>query len=279
VRSDVVARSRAGGGGTDRGSKQDGLGENSLGQDGTTQRGPRGRATERRRDKLAQVLLAGALGVFMAVGISACNTNPHAADVPPPSTVEQQAGGSTPGNTSSAHHAKPKAGIVLPNTIQVLYATTPAFQDLTHHIVLWNASQAYKAQYAAAYQPTSAATPDLKRYWTGTGYAQAHSWAQNWIDTKHQPVGQAVLSSVSVESLTTEQATVGFCEDLTGVVRGDVATHTPGKALQEHGTLGNRIEYTMVPTGSKGQWQVSGESITKASPMCPPPTEKKHRGR
>ncbi|GAA1963990.1 hypothetical protein GCM10009838_21500 [Catenulispora subtropica] len=255
----MVARSRAGGGGTD-------------------QDGPRGRAPERGRDKLAQFLLAGALGVFVAVGISACNTNPHAADVPPPSTVEQQAGpGQTPDNASSEHHTKQKPGIQLPNTIQVLYATTPAFQDLTHHIVLWNASQAYKAQYAAAYQPVTAATADLKRYWTGAGYAQAHGWAQNWIDTKHQPVGQAVLSNVSVESLTAEQATVGFCEDLAGVVRGDVLTHTPGKALQEHGTLGNRIVFTMVPTGSKGQWQVNAEAVTKASPLCPTPTEKRHR--
>ncbi|NUP53990.1 MAG: hypothetical protein HOW97_42730 [Catenulispora sp.] len=253
----MKARSRAGGGGTDQG-------------------GPRGRAAERGRDKLAQALLAGALGVFVAVGISACNTNPHAADVPPPSTVEQQAGpGQTPDNASSEHHTKQKPGIQLPNTIQVQYATTPAFQDLTHHIVLWNASQAYKAEYAAAYQPLSAATPDLKRYWTGAGYQQAHTWAQAWIDTKHQPVGQAVLSNVSVESLNAEQASVGFCEDLAGVVRGDVQTHTPGKALQERGTPGDRIVFTMVPTGSKGQWQVTAESITKASPQCPPPTEKK----
>lgn len=254
-------RSRADGGGTDQG-------------------GPRGRTPERGRDKLAQGLLAGALGVFMAAGISACNTNPHAADVPPPSTVEQNAGagGQTSDPAAAEHHgAGKKPGIQLPNTIQVLYATTPAFQDLTHHIVLWNASQAYKAQYAAAYQPTSAATPDLKRYWTGAGYQLAHNWAQEWIDTKKQPVGQAVLSNVSVESLSPEQATVGFCEDLAGVVRGDVATHTPGKALQEHGTLGNRIVYSMVPTGSKGQWQVNGEAVTKGSALCPPPTEKKRR--
>ena len=253
-----MARSRAGGGGTDLG-------------------GPRGRAPERRRDKLAQALLAGALGVFVAAGLSACNTNPHAADVPPPSTVEQQAGaGQTPDTTSSSqHHAKQKPGIQLPNTIQVLYATTPAFQDLTHHIVLWNASQAYKAEYAAAYQPVSAATPDLKRYWTGAGYQQGYDWAQTWIDSKHQPVGQSVLSNVSVENLSPEQASVGFCEDLSRVVRGDVQTHTPGKALQEKNTPGNRIVYTMVPTGSKGQWQVKAESITKSSPLCPPPTEGK----
>jgi hypothetical protein len=259
----VVERSRAGGGGTDR-------------------RGPRGRAPERGRDKLAQALLAGALGVFIAAGISACNTNPHAADVPPPSTAEQPAGNGgspSPDDTSATgqHHTGKKSGIQLPNTIQVLYSTTPAFQDLTHHVVLWNASQAYKAQYAAAYQPASAATADLKRYWSGDGYTQAHAWAQLWIDTKKQPVGQAVLSSVSVESLTPEHATVGFCEDLAGVVRGDVATHTPGKPLQEHGTLGNRIEYSMVPTGSKGQWQVNSETTTKASPLCPAPTEKKRK--
>jgi hypothetical protein len=238
--------------------------------------GPRGRGSERRRDKLAQVLLAGALGVFVAAGLAACNTNPHAADVPPPSTVEQQAApGQTPGNASSEHHTKQKIGIQLPNTIQVLYATTPAFQDLTHHIVLWNASQAYKAEYASAYQPVSAATPDLKRYWTGAGYQQAHDWAQTWIDSKHQPVGQSVLSNVAVENLSPEQASVGFCEDLSRVVRGDVQTHTPGKALQEKNTPGNRIVYTMVPTGSKGQWQVKAESITKSSPLCPPPTEGK----
>src|SRR4051794_18512405 len=179
-----MARSRAGGGGTAQGA-------------------PRGRAPEQGRDKLAQFLLAGAVGIFVAAGVSACNTNPHAADVPPPSTVEQQAGsGQTPDNASSStHNTKKKPGIELPNTIQVLYATTPAFQDLTHHIVLWNASQAYKAEYAAAYQPVTAATADLKRYWTGAGYAQSHGWAQTWIDTKHQPVGQVVLSNVSVESL------------------------------------------------------------------------------
>ena len=254
----MVERSRADGGGAD-------------------DKGPRGRGPERGRDKLAQVLLAGALGIFMAVGISACNTNPHAADVPPPATVDQQAGGqNTETNTSPAHHKK--TGIQLPNTIQVQYATTPAFQDLTHHIVLWNASQAYKAEYAAAYQPTSAATPDLKRYWTGTGYAEAHSWAQTWIDTKKQPVGQVVLSNVAVESLTPEQATVGFCQDLSGVVRGDVATHTPGKALQEPHSLGDRVEYSMVPTGVKGQWQVNGQSTVKSSPLCPPPTGKPRRG-
>ncbi|MBS2535506.1 hypothetical protein KGQ20_22345 [Catenulispora sp. NF23] len=252
---------------------------NRTGASGADVNGPRGRGPERGRDKMATGLLAGALGVFMAIGISACNTNPHAADVPPPSTENQPAAnGQSPDTESSAHHkAPPKPGIVLPNTIQVLYATTPAFQDLTHHIVLWNASQAYKAMYAAAYQPTQAATADLKRYWTGTGYEYAHAWAQQWIDTKHQPVGFTVLSNVVVENLTPEQATVGFCEDLSGVVSGNVATHTPGKALQPKNSLGNRVEYSMVPTGVKGQWQVNGESMARASAMCPPPgAQKKH---
>ena len=102
--------------------------------------------------------------------------------------------GQTPNTESSAHHTKPaKPGIQLPNTIQVFYATTPAFQDLTHHIVLWNATQAYKAMYAAAYQPAEAARADLKRDWTGTGYQQAHAWAQAWIGAKQQPVGFSVL--------------------------------------------------------------------------------------
>ena len=256
-----------------------------TGGSGAEANGPRGRGPERRRDKWARGLLAGALGVFMAAGISACNTNPHAADVPPPSTVEQQpaANGQTQNTESSSHHnapkPKPKPGIQLPNTIQVFYASTPAFQDLTHHIVLWNAMQAYKAMYAAAYQPTEAATPDLKRYWSGTGYQQAHTWAQTWINAKQQPVGFSVLSNVVVENLTPEQATVGFCEDLSGVVRGNVQTHTPGKALQPKNSQGDRIEYSMVPTGVKGQWQVNGESIAKSSTLCPPPTEKHHHSR
>ncbi|ACU75861.1 hypothetical protein Caci_7031 [Catenulispora acidiphila DSM 44928] len=251
---------------------------NRTGGSGADADGPRGRV-ERGRDKLATGLLVGAVGVFMAAGISACNTNPHAADVPPPSTVEQQpaANGKTPNTESSAHHSAPKPGIELPNTIQVFYATTPAFQDLTHHIVLWNATQAYKAMYAASYQPAEAGTPDLKRYWTGTGYQQAHSWAQAWIAAKQQPVGFSVLSNVVVENLTPEQATVGFCEDLSGVVRGNVQTHTPGKALQPKDSLGDRIEYSMVPTGVKGQWQVNGESIAKSSPLCPAPSDKRHR--
>ncbi|MEY9859256.1 hypothetical protein ABH935_004884 [Catenulispora sp. GAS73] len=253
-----------------RANRTDGSGADAI--------GPRGRGPERGRDKLATGLLAGALGVFMAVGISACNTNPHAADVPPPSTENQPAAnGQTPNTESSSHHkAPPKPGIQLPNTIQVFYATTPAFQDLTHHIVLWNATQAYKASYAAAYQPAEAGTPDLKRYWAGTGYQQAHAWAQNWIDHKQQPVGFAVLSKVVVENLTPEQATVGFCQDLSGVVRGNVLTHTPGKELQPKNSLGDRVEYSMVPTGVKGQWQVNGESISHASNLCPAPSEKHH---
>jgi hypothetical protein len=253
---------------------------NRTGGSGADANGPRGRGPERGRDKLAQGMLAGALGVFIAAGISACNTNPHAADVPPPSTVEQQpaANGQSPDTESSSHHNAPKPGIQLPNTIQVFYATTPAFQDLTHHIVLWNATQAYKAMYAAAYQPAEAGTADLKRYWTGTGYQQAHSWAQAWISAKQQPVGFSVLSNVVVENLTPEQATVGFCEDLSGVVRGNVQTHTPGKALQPKDSLGDRIEYSMVPTGVKGQWQVNGESVVKASALCPPPSDKHHHG-
>lgn len=241
--------------------------------------GPRGRGPERGRDRLAPALLAGALGVFIAAGVSACNTNPHAADVPPPSSIDQPAAAGQSSNAqSSSHHTAPKPGIVLPNTIQVFYATTPAFQDLTHHIVLWNATQAYKAMYAAAYQPTEAGTPDLKRYWSGTGYQESHAWAQSWIDAKQQPVGFSVLSNVVVENLSPEQATVGFCQDLSGVVRGNVQTHTPGKALQPKNSLGDRIEFSMVPTGVKGQWQVNGESISPGSSMCPPSSEKQHHG-
>lgn len=256
---------------------------NRTGSGGADADGPRGRGPERGwgpgrgRDKLATGLLAGALGVFMAAGISACNTNPHAADVPPPSTVDQPAAnGQSASTPSSSHHRAPKPGIQLPNTIQVFYATTPAFQDLTHHIVLWNAAQAYKAMYAAAYQPAEAATADLKRYWSGTGYQQAHAWAQEWISAKQQPVGFSVLSNVVVENLTPEQATVGFCQDLSDVVRGNVQTHTPGKALQTKDSLGDRVEYSMVPTGVKGQWQVNGQSVAPASSLCPPPDKHHH---
>ena len=75
---------------------------------------------------------------------------------PEPGSTRASAGPATPDSTASTgHHTGKRSGIQLPNTIQVLYSTTPAFQDLTHHVVLWNASQAYKAQYAAAYQPVS----------------------------------------------------------------------------------------------------------------------------
>ena len=238
--------------------------------------GLEGRGPERRRDKLAQALLGGGLVVFMAVGVTACNTNPHAADVPPPpaSTIGPAAGaGST---TTETHHSN-KVGVQLPNTIKVVYATTPPIQDLAHHIVLWNASQAIKAEIAAAYEPKSAATPDLKRYWTGPGYTQAHDWAQAWIDAKQQPTGQVVISNVTVDSLASTQAIVGFCQDLTHVYRGSATTHTVGKALQEPNTLGTRVQLTMVPTGSKGQWQVSSESEIKGSPLCLTPSATHHK--
>src|SRR5260221_13986190 len=118
-------------------------------------------------------------------------------------------------------HRKPaKPGIQLPNTITLAYDRTPTFQDVPHHVVLWNTNQAIKAELAAAYEKSTAATPDLKRFWTGGGYTQAHNWAQSWIDAKQRPVGGVVVANVSVDSLTSLQAAARFCQDPSSVIKG-----------------------------------------------------------
>jgi hypothetical protein len=165
---------------------------------------------------------------------------------------------------------RPKAGIQLPNTLTLAYDRTPTFQDAAHHVVLWNANQAVRAELAAAYEKTSAATPDLKRYWTGAAYSQAEAWAQSWISAKQRPVGRVVVSDVSVDNLTNVQAAISYCQDMTQVIRGDELTHTGGKPVQTPHSNGQHVQLTMVPSGTKGLWQVSGETITYDSPLCPP---------
>jgi hypothetical protein len=209
------------------------------------------------------------LAIVVMTGVSGCNTNPHSPDLSAPSqVVEPAATGSDHG--AAGGHKKP--GIQLPNTLSLAYDRTPTFTDAPHHIVLWNANQAIKAELAAAYEKTSAATPDLKRYWTGAGYTEAHAWAQSWIDTRQRPVGLVVLSNVQVDSLTNVQSSVTYCQDMSGVIRGDALTHTGGKPVQEPHTNGEKVQLTMVPSGTKGQWQVSGETLVDSSPGCPPPS-------
>jgi hypothetical protein len=223
-----------------------------------------------RADRAVPLGLSAGLAIVVMTGIAGCNTNPHSPDLSaPPQVVEPAATGSDHGATGS--HPK-KSGIQLPNTITLAYDRTPTFQDVPHHVVLWNTNQAVKAELNAAYEKTSAATPDLKRYWTGAGYTTAHSWAQSWIDAKQRPVGLVVISNVSVDSLTNVQSSVTYCQDLSGVIRGDVLTHTGGKPIQEPHTNGQKVRLTMVPSGTKGQWQVSAETVVSTSPDCPPPT-------
>ena len=222
-----------------------------------------------RADRAVPLGLAVGLAAVVMTGVAGCNTNPHSPDLSaPPQVIEPAATGT---DHAVGGHTK-KVGIQLPNTLTLVYDRTPTFQDVAHHVVLWNANQAVKAEYTAAYEKASAATPDLKRYWTGAGYTQAHSWAQSWIDVKQRPVGQVVVSNVSVDSLTNVQAGVSFCEDLSAVIKGDVLTHTVGKPVQEPHTNGQKIQLTMVPSGTKGQWQVSAQTVVTSSPDCPPPT-------
>jgi hypothetical protein len=212
--------------------------------------------------------LAAGLAAGLVLGLSACNTNPHSPDVSAPTSTESTTGAEAGAAPPQAHHPRP-TGIQLPNTLTLAFDRTPTFQDLPHHVVLWNASQALKAELAASYQGKSAATPDLRRYWTGAGYTEAYNWAQSWIDTKTRPVGRVVVSDVTVDSLTPVQASVSYCRDMTAVIRGDALTHTGGKALQPPHTNGQHVLVTLVPTGSKGQWQVSNEVVAMDSPLCP----------
>lgn len=245
---------------------------------------PAGGASRRATpNKLLSLALAAGLAATIATGMSGCSTNPHSPDITAPPTSADTtldaggASGSSP-QAGGPHHPKPnKPGIQLPNTITLAYDRTPTFQDLAHHIVLWNANQALRAQLAASYQRTSAATPDLRRYWSGIGYSQAYNWAQAWIDTKSRPVGRVVVSAVSVDSLTDMSATVSYCQDMSAVIRGDARTYTGGKPLQPPHTDGAHVVMTLVPTGTKGLWQVTSMVVVPRSPLCPPGAE--HRSK
>jgi hypothetical protein len=239
---------------------------------------------EKRRAKLVSAVLTAGLITAVAVGMTGCSTNPHSPDISaPPTTADSMldTGSSGPAAQPQGHHQKPvkpgKQGINLPNTITLAYDRTPTFPDLPHHIVLWNANQALRAELAASYQKDSAATSDLRRYWTGPGYTQAYDWAQAWIDTKSRPVGRVVVSAVSVDSLTNLSATVSYCQDMSAVIRGDALTHTGGKALQPPHSDGEHVVMTLVPTGTKGLWQVAGVTVQPASASCPPSAE--HRSK
>jgi hypothetical protein len=212
--------------------------------------------------------------LVVLTGLAGCDTNPHSPDLSEPAQTVQPAAG---GDAHSQPARRPKPGIQLPNTLTLAYDRTPTFQDATHHIVLWNANQAVKAELAAAYEKISAATPDLKRYWTDTAYTQAHAWAQSWIDSKQRPVGRVVFSAVSVDSLTNMQAAVSYCQDMSQVIKGDDLTHTGGKPVQEQHTNGQRVHLTLVPTGTKAVWQISGETVVYGSAQCPPMGEHRNK--
>ena len=220
-----------------------------------------------RADGVVGLVLTAGLAAVMMTGLAGCNTNPHSPDLSAPTQAIQPAAGSGTHHTAGKH---PKVGIQLPNTLTLAYDRTPTFQDMPHHVVLWNANQAVKAELAAAYDKTSAATPDLKRYWTGSAYTQAHAWAQSWIDAKQRPVGRVVVSNVSVDSLTNVQASVSYCQDMTEVIKGETLTHTGGKPLQQPHTNGQHVQLILVPTGTKALWQVSSQAISYDSPLCPP---------
>lgn len=232
----------------------------------------------RRASRLLTFLLAAGLATGIAAGASGCSTNPHSPDISAPTTGDStlDAGGNG-GPARPEHHGKQQQGIQLPNTITLAYDRTPTFQDLPHHIVLWSANQALRAMLAASYQKASAATPDLRRYWTGMGYTQAYDWAQAWIDTTSRPVGRVVVSAVNVDALTNMSATVSYCQDMSAVIRGDAKTHTGGKALQPPHSDGERVVLTLVPTGTKGMWQVANEAVAYGSAACPPSAE--HRSK
>jgi hypothetical protein len=220
-----------------------------------------------RADRAVPLALTAGIAAVMMAGLAGCNTNPHSPDLSAPAQAVQPAVGSDTHHSAGSH---PKVGIQLPNTITLAYDRTPTFQDVSHHVVLWNANQAVKAELAAAYDKMSAATPDLRRYWTGSAYTQAHAWAQSWIDAKQRPVGRVVVSSVTVDSLTNVQASVSYCQDMTEVIKGETLTHTGGKPVQEPHTNGQHVQLTLVPTGTKSLWQVSSEAISYDSALCPP---------
>jgi hypothetical protein len=239
-----------------------------------------GRARRRgwkvRADRAVPLGLTAAMAVVVMAGLAGCNTNPHSPDLSAPAQAIQPAAGTSSPHMPGKH---PKPGIQLPNTLTLAYDHTPTFADAAHHVVLWNANQAVKAELAAAYEKTSAATPDLKRYWTGAAYTQAHAWSQSWIDAKKRPVGRVVVSNVTVESLTNVQASISYCQDMSQVIRGDELTHTGGKPVQDPHTDGQHVQLTMVPTGTKSQWQVSSETVTLNSPLCPPLGAPTHKGK
>jgi hypothetical protein len=210
--------------------------------------------------------------LFTAVmaGVSGCNTNPHAPDIAAPA--------GQPAPPGDQHHGKGHQGIQLPSTLTVAYDHTPYIQDTIHHQVLWAASQAVKAEFEATYQKTSAATPDLARLWTGSGYSAAYVWAQSWIAQKIQPVGRVVISNTSVDNLTSTQATVAYCQDMTMVKRGVVKTNQFEKGtVQAVGTNSDRVRLTLKPSGPGGTWQVSAIATEKSSPQCAP-LSKSHKG-
>jgi hypothetical protein len=221
---------------------------------GRTKRGPRGRAA---RTVVVAVLSAAALA-----GISGCNTNPHTPDIAAPPSAEPAAAG-------SHHSSGNRNGVQLPNTISLSY-DHPSKMDLAHQMVLWNVSQAIKSELQAMYEKTSAATPNMQRFWTGAGYATALAQASTWIAAKQQPVGRVVVTGTTVQSLTGQQATVTYCQDMTMVHKGIAKTNTVKAPVQAKEQNGDRYTLTLTPTGPKGTWQVSAVATVKQSTQCPP---------
>jgi len=213
--------------------------------------------------------VAGLLAAIVLVGISGCNTNPHTPDITAPPQVEPAAEGS--------QHTPGHLGVQLPSTISLSY-DHPLIMDVPHQMVLWNASQAIKAELAAMYQKTSGATPDLARYWTGDGYKGALAHVDAWIAAKQQPVGRVVVTGTTVESITAQQATVTFCQDLTKVRKGIERTNSIQAPVQAKDANGDRLTLTMTPTGPRGAWQVAGVTTVKGSAQCPP-LDNQHRGK
>ena len=204
----------------------------------------------------------------MATGLGACNTNPHVPDIAAPAAVPSSTSTKTTG-----YHALQHAGIQLPQTVSLSYAHPLSFNS-TQHLVLWDVNQAVKAELNASYEKTSAATPDLKRYWTGPGYAAAHDWATAWISAEEQPVGRVVITGTEVTSLTSAQSTVTYCENLSMVYRGMVRTHAIKGRVQPEHTNGTFVTLTLVPTLTKDGWQVSQEQTVGLAPACPPDGER-----
>ena len=144
--------------------------------------------------------------------------------------------------------------------------------------MLWNANQALRAELGGQLpegprprRRTCAATGPAQ------GYTQAYNWSQAWIDTKSRPVGRVVVSAVSVDSLTDLSATVSYCQDMSGVIRGDALTHTAARRSSRPHSDGEHVLMTLVPTGTKGLWQVAAVAVQPGSPSCPPSAE--HRSK